>query len=189
MGRILTITGPSGAGKSRITKALLEEEGFSIITSITTRPKRPTDLEGEYLYLQPEKFDELEKRGSFLWVAKLRSCSYGTLKRSIDSALEMPQGIKIMILVPEILRILCDRLQGKNLISLFIKTSPKKIRERLMRAGLKEDEIKQRLNDQRNWEKEMKASGVPYHAVSNDGDLPETLQNVYLILATNPPTN
>src|ERR1051325_91202 len=100
MTRILTLTGASGSGKSTIAKEILKSPAFSLIVSFTTRGTRPTDLNGEYKCIATDEFLKLKSRGHFLWTMKLRGDNYGTLKYSIDLALESHTKTSVMILIP-----------------------------------------------------------------------------------------
>ena len=59
---ILTITGPSASGKTSLARALrLQIPGAVVLTSVTTRKPRPSDLPGEYKYETQEGFSKLKQ--------------------------------------------------------------------------------------------------------------------------------
>ena len=47
-GLILILSSPSGAGKTTLTRSLVEEQAGVLSVSVTTRPKRPSEIEGKH---------------------------------------------------------------------------------------------------------------------------------------------
>lgn len=81
-GLCLVISGPSGVGKGTLLshlRTVFPDLGFSI--SATTRPPRIGEREGvDYDFLDPERFDEMARRGAFLEHATVYGHRYGTLR-------------------------------------------------------------------------------------------------------------
>src|SRR3989344_3629192 len=119
MGKIITFTGVSGAGKTTIAKSL----GFPLILSTTTREPRPSDLAGEYEYLEQDDFDYEKAWGSFLWAKEYGGNHYGTKSEIVDKALASPVT-HTMILVPEVLPLLLNYSGKSNVISFYILGTP-----------------------------------------------------------------
>lgn len=67
-GLMLVLSSPSGAGKSTLSRMLLKSDpNISMSVSVTTRPKRPHEVEGrDYFFVSPERFDEMLRAGEFL---------------------------------------------------------------------------------------------------------------------------
>lgn len=88
-GLMLVLSSPSGAGKSTISKALLERDSLlSMSVSVTTRPMRPGETEGQdYLFVDQEKFDAMVDAGEFLEHAAVFENSYGTPKAPVEKIL------------------------------------------------------------------------------------------------------
>jgi guanylate kinase len=79
-GRLYVIAAPSGAGKTSLVKALMAEEPrmrFSV--SYTTRPPRPTEVDGrDYHFVSMEEFQAMIGRNEFLEHARVYDNFYGT---------------------------------------------------------------------------------------------------------------
>ena len=180
MGRILTLTGPPGNGKSAIASKLLELGGFSLVVSYTTRKQRPTDLPGEYSYIRQPDFDNFSKRDKFLWQANVRGFEYGTMRNSIDFALDKTDITSIMILVPEVLKTLRGyaKRHGRtdDFLHVLIETNKEVVLDRLKDQD--QNEVMKRINDGRNWPQEMADAGVPCKVVQNNGDIGETVLEI-----------
>lgn len=68
-GLLIVLSGPSGVGKGTVRKALFEmpEQNFVYSVSMTTRKKRPGEVEGkDYYFVSREEFEEKIKEGKFL---------------------------------------------------------------------------------------------------------------------------
>ena len=83
---IITLTGASAVGKSSIMKLLVERGIAGLMRSVTSRPPRPSDMPGEFEYLDPEVLPLLEKE--FLWVHGVHGNSYAVRKQEALRYLE-----------------------------------------------------------------------------------------------------
>ncbi len=92
-GLILVLSSPSGAGKTSISRALLEQEHqagdpISLSISVTTRPKRPSEVEGvHYHFVSQRKFDQMRDGGDLLEWAEVHGNCYGTPREPVEQAL------------------------------------------------------------------------------------------------------
>ena len=72
-GLILILSSPSGAGKTTLTRSLVEEQAGVLSVSVTTRPKRPSEIEGRhYHFIDVEEFKALRDRDELLASVALR---------------------------------------------------------------------------------------------------------------------
>ena len=60
-GLMLVLSSPSGAGKTTLSRKLLEyDPNVELSISVTTRKKRPSEMEGrDYRFIDRRQFDEL----------------------------------------------------------------------------------------------------------------------------------
>ncbi len=64
----LNLSGFPGAGKTTIAKKIMEIHSTIIIPKVTTRPRRPTENGGEYVFISMEEFQQRNKNGDFIAV-------------------------------------------------------------------------------------------------------------------------
>lgn len=92
---MLVLSSPSGAGKTTISHHLLEQEKhLSLSISVTTRPPRPGEVDGQdYFFKTPEIFSQMVTEGAFLEHAQVFGHYYGTLKNQVEYELEKGQDV------------------------------------------------------------------------------------------------
>ncbi|HWD49726.1 MAG TPA: guanylate kinase [Rhizomicrobium sp.] len=88
-GLMLVLSSPSGAGKTTLARSLLESDpDISLSVSVTTRTKRPNEVEGrDYLFVAPEKFAQMVAKEEFFEHAIVFGNHYGTPKQPVLSTL------------------------------------------------------------------------------------------------------
>ena len=88
-GLMLVLSSPSGAGKTTISRKLLERDGnLSMSISVTTRPRRPGEVDGnDYHFIDAAEFDRLVGAGALLEHAKVFGNYYGTPRAAVEAAL------------------------------------------------------------------------------------------------------
>jgi guanylate kinase len=88
-GLMLVLSSPSGAGKTTLARSLLESDpDISLSVSVTTRAKRPNEVEGrDYLFVAPEKFAQMVAKEDFFEHAIVFGNHYGTPKQPVLSTL------------------------------------------------------------------------------------------------------
>jgi len=81
-GLMLVLSSPSGAGKTTISRRLLEaDDNLVMSVSVTTRPKRPGEVDGiDYRFIDPVEFNLMVNRQELLEHAKVFDHYYGTPK-------------------------------------------------------------------------------------------------------------
>jgi guanylate kinase len=88
-GLMLVLSSPSGAGKTSIARRLLElEPELEMSVSVTTRPKRPREVEGvDYRFIDRPAFLTMVARGELLEHAEVYDHAYGTPRAPVRDAL------------------------------------------------------------------------------------------------------
>ena len=149
-GSLIVFSGPSGVGKGTVRQEIFStpDHQFEYSVSMTTRPKRPGEVDGvDYFFRTREEFEDLIKKGQMLEYAEYVGNYYGTpltyvnetLDKGIDVFLEIevqgalqvkkkvPDGVFIFLTPPD-LDELKDRLVGRG------TDSEEVIRQRIERA-------------------------------------------------------
>jgi guanylate kinase len=88
-GLMFALSSPSGAGKSTLARKLLEaDDNMSLSISATTRPPRPSEVDGrEYKFMGKQQFEEMADRGEFLEHAMVFGNHYGTPRAPVEAML------------------------------------------------------------------------------------------------------
>lgn len=88
-GLMLVISSPSGAGKSTIARNLLDKDkGLSLSVSVTTRPRRDSEIEGvHYHFVSENEFKRLRDSDGLLEWAEVHGNFYGTPREAAEHAL------------------------------------------------------------------------------------------------------
>jgi guanylate kinase len=88
-GIMLVLSSPSGAGKSSIASGMLEvEKNLEASISITTRQKRPAEIDGkDYHFITHTEFERMKSNNELLEHAKVFNNYYGTPKIPVEYAI------------------------------------------------------------------------------------------------------
>jgi len=88
-GLMLVLSSPSGAGKTSIARRLLElEPELQLSVSVTTRPKRPSEVGGvDYHFIDRRTYAAMIEAGDLLEHAEVYGHGYGTPRAAVESAL------------------------------------------------------------------------------------------------------
>ncbi len=86
---MLVLSSPSGAGKTTIARELLGRDGgLTMSVSVTTRPPRPGEVDGEdYIFVDGDAFERMAAAGRFLEHAQVFEHRYGTPREPVEAAL------------------------------------------------------------------------------------------------------
>jgi guanylate kinase len=92
---MLVLSSPSGAGKTTLSRMLLKaDRGVELSISVTTRPKRPGEVDGrDYHFIDRARFDAMIKRGELLEWAEVFGNGYGTPRRPVEKALRSGRDV------------------------------------------------------------------------------------------------
>jgi guanylate kinase len=94
-GLMLILSSPSGAGKSTLTRTLCQKESnIDLSVSVTTRPRRPSEIDGvHYSFIDTVAFEDLRQRDDLLESAEVHGNFYGTPRKSAEKALAMGRDV------------------------------------------------------------------------------------------------
>jgi len=180
-GLMFVLSSPSGAGKSTLAKKLLEaDDNVSLSVSATTRPPRPSEVDGrEYKFLPKEQFEQMADRGEFLEHAMVFGNHYGTPRAPVEAMLI--QGKDVLFDVDWQGARALRAAEPQDVVGIFILPPSMAELERRLRARAEDSEevIKSRmarsLNEISHWEE--------YDYVLVNTLLEQTLTQVKQILA------
>jgi guanylate kinase len=150
-GLMLVISSPSGAGKSTIAHNLLEKDpGFELSVSVTTRPRRGSEIEGvHYHFRSMREFEVLRDSDALLEWAEVHGNCYATPREPAEKA--MAEGRDMLFDIDwQGAKQLKDKMRG-DIVSIFIlPPSMKELKARLKRrAEDQEAVIETRLKNAR----------------------------------------
>jgi guanylate kinase len=94
-GLMLVLSSPSGAGKTTLSRMLLTvERNLELSISVTTRPKRPGEVNGRhYHFIDRKRFDLLKQKDDLLEHAEVFGNCYGTLRKPVEKALKQGRDV------------------------------------------------------------------------------------------------
>lgn len=141
-GLMLVISSPSGAGKSTIARNLLEADpDLSISVSVTTRSRRPSEIEGRhYFFKSIREFEALRATDSLLEWAEVHGNYYGTPRDAVEKA--MGEGRDMLFDIDwQGAQQLQEKMAG-DVVSIFIlPPSMAELRSRLHRRAEDSEEV------------------------------------------------
>ncbi len=151
-GLMFVISSPSGAGKTSLAKRLLQgDDQISMSISMTTRPARPGEIEGQdYFFVDHLSFEAAIEAGDLLEWAEVFGNFYGTPKRHVEEQLK--QGRDIMFDIDWQGTQALHEQVGHDLVRVFIlPPSVAALEERLRGRGQDDDAVvKKRMSDAAN---------------------------------------
>ena len=146
-GKLFIISGPSGVGKGTIVEKVAKNSSNNLYwaKSYTTRPERESDKsEDHYIFIDENKFKDLEKTGEILESNFFNGNWYGSSKSEIDNAISNGKNVLKEI---EVNGAMLFKEFFPQSILIFIKAPIEDIHARLIHRGQNtEDEIAERLN-------------------------------------------
>ncbi|WP_207215491.1 guanylate kinase [Rickettsiales endosymbiont of Peranema trichophorum] len=88
-GLMLILSSPSGAGKTTLARHILKvDQHIHTSISVTTRKKRPNEIDGvHYYFTDHANFKQMIRNGEFLEYAEIFGELYGTPRKFVDQEL------------------------------------------------------------------------------------------------------
>jgi guanylate kinase len=85
---MLILSSPSGAGKTTLTRNLKSENNLDLSISVTTRPRRPSEIDGvHYRFIDRNAFDAMRQHNDLLEWAEVHGNGYGTPRKEVEASL------------------------------------------------------------------------------------------------------
>ncbi|WP_018390324.1 guanylate kinase [Ancylobacter sp. FA202] len=180
-GLMLVLSSPSGAGKSTLAQMLLREHPeIHLSVSVTTRERRPSEVEGiHYHFIKRERFEKLRDAADLLESAEVHGNFYGTPREPVDNALAAGKDVLFDIDYQGTLQ-LYEKMRS-DIVGVFIlPPSAGELKTRLERraedaSGVIEKRLKNARTEIAHWRE--------YDYVLVNEDLNATFINLQAILA------
>lgn len=178
---IVSLTGRSGAGKTSLLAGLRKRLDVKLLTSITTRTPRSSDI-GQYRPVSRSEFMELADAGKFLASFKIHGELYGTLTNDIDTALM--GGLYMPELNPDGVRMFhtyaLERGKKHLFRPLYLRIYDEdELRRRMQERGDAQESIKKRILESRPWNDDAALLGVRMRVFDAQAPQAIILQNVH----------
>ncbi|REF84197.1 guanylate kinase [Methylovirgula ligni] len=180
-GLMLILSSPSGAGKTSLTRMLLQrpELDLTLSISVTTRPRRSSEVEGiHYEFITHKRFEQLRDEGELLEWAEVHGNCYGTPREPVERALAQGRDVLFDIDYQGTQQVKAKA--GEDVVTIFIlPPSMKELKSRLERRAEDSGEaIASRLANAAN---EIRRWRLYDYVLIND-DLQKTFRELVAIL-------
>ncbi|WP_455466596.1 guanylate kinase [Bartonella sp. B39] len=149
-GFLFILSSPSGAGKSTLSQLLLKDGKLELSVSMTTRQRRPSEVDGlHYHFISKKEFEHKRDGNEFIEWAEVHGNYYGTLRESVENVLNAGQDMLFDIDYQGTQQL--QKKMPEDIVSVFIlPPSMKELISRLhRRAEDSQDNIGLRLNNAR----------------------------------------
>ena len=173
-GLLFVLSAPSGTGKDTVINALKQQGmNFYVVPSITTRPPRPGESEGNpYHFVSQETFERMVNQNELLEYANVHGNWYGQPRKLIRDTLSAGWDVLLKIDVKG-----AATIRSKVSDAIFIFLIPGSLEELTQRLEGRqtetEEELQRRLDDAR---KELaEQHWYDYLVTNRDGHLQEAV--------------
>jgi len=171
-GLAFVVSAPAGGGKTTLVEMLIKEfDSAKLNISATTRPKRPSEVEGyHYCFVNDSEFEEKLKKGHFLEHVENFGYKYGTDREYIESVRKKGKHIFLVIDTQGATQL----MKLYDAIYIFIMPPSKEVLAERLRNRQTESEESFRLRLARS-DEEIKTRDLYDYAIIND-DLAQAYQ-------------
>jgi guanylate kinase len=144
-------TGPHGAGRKTVAEMLGSTLNMKQVLSQTTRPQRPTEVDGQdYFFITPEQFADLEKQNELIEVNQIGAYRYGIKNADLEKMLQSAGTVYLILnrYGAETLK----KIYQDRVTRIFIYANVRTLEERMRGSGDSDELIQQYLA---SYEEEM----------------------------------
>lgn len=141
-GLMFILSSPSGAGKTTVARKLLAaEDNLQMSVSVTTRPKRPGEVEGrDYEFTDLPGFEAMVEADAFLEWAEVFGNCYGTPRAQIAEGMGLGRDFLFDVDWQGAQQL--SQRAGADVVSVFLlPPSIDALEERLRNRGTDSDEV------------------------------------------------
>ena len=178
---LVVISGPSGAGKDA-TLNRMEALGypFHFVVTATTRPRRPTEVDGvDYHFVSEQEFAEMLEKDELLEHAIVYGQHKGIPKKQVREALASGKDVIMRIDVQGAATI--RRLVPEAVFIFVTAPSEEELSRRLKKRKTETPEsLKRRIATA--WEEMKRLDEFDYVVVNRDSHLDETVETIAAII-------
>lgn len=136
--RVAVLVGPSGSGKTTI----MEASSYRQIPSVTDRPRRNGEVEGNYIFISPSEFSSGQKMGRFLESSEYAGHHYGTRKEDAVRAASLGACVKAMDIDGAIRM---KEYMGNRCSIIYVKRDRKRLVEAILERNISNEEKTRRI--------------------------------------------
>ena len=170
-GRLVVLVGPSGSGKTTLARQLIDAhpERWTFSVSHTTRPRRPTEVDGrDYHFVQRVAFERLRDAGGFAEWAEVHGNLYGTSMAELE--LHFAAGREVFFDIDIVgAHNIWRRFAERSRLIFVLPPTWAEMVARLERRGTETQEtLSRRLRTARVELQEVLASPAPWSILVND---------------------
>jgi len=184
--KIFIVSGPGGVGKTTILNTLFEKKSikgnFMKGITVTSRPKRPSEVDGrDYFFVEEGEFLWLKKKKFFLESQKVLDYYYGTPKLFFTFAKKMKKDL-VLCLDVEGTMYLKKKFKAAKIITVFISAPNKR---ELYQRMKKREESKEVIDKRVALAKKEVKFLKEYDFSIINKDIKSTLKKLEKIILTN----
>lgn len=178
---LVVLSGPSGVGKDAVLSSMREKKApYHFAVTATTRIKRPGEVDGQhYIFLTPERFDQMVEHGEFLEWAQVYGNRYGLPRSQVLEAMERGQDT---IVKTDVQGAATLKLIAPDAVFIFLTLPSLDALEPRLRQRKTEGDVDLELRLRTARAEMGQLPMFDYVVVNREGALDETVANIEAIL-------
>ncbi|MDP2919876.1 MAG: guanylate kinase [Dehalococcoidia bacterium] len=177
----IILSGPSGVGKDAIlTRLKAEKNSLQFVTTMTTRPRRPAEIDGvDYRFVTKAHFEKLMAKNELLESANVYGNWYGVPKQAVRDALDKGKDVIVKVDVQGAATI--KKIAPEAVFIFLMPPSLEELGNRLrLRYTEKPPELAVRLQAAQDEMKQV--SRFDYVVMNNSGGINEAASRIKAII-------